>query len=94
MPLVMAVVWDVAREKEKSKDYYDLLMKFDTILSLDLDKEEKQESYSDEINAILEERKQARANKDFAKSDELRDKLKELGYEVKDTRDGQILNKI
>ena len=94
MPLVMAVVWDVAREKDKSKDYYDLLMKFDTILSLDLDKEEKQESYSDEINAILEERKQARANKDFAKSDELRDKLKELGYEVKDTRDGQILNKI
>ena len=94
MPLVMAVVWDVAREKEKSKDYYDLLMKFDTILSLDLDKEEKQESYSDEINAILEERKQARANKDFTKSDELRDKLKELGYEVKDTRDGQILNKI
>lgn len=94
MPLVMAVVWDVAREKEKSKDYYDLLMKFDTILSLDLDKVEKQETYSDEINAILEERKIARQNKDFAKSDELRDKLKELGYEVKDTRDGQILNKI
>lgn len=94
MPLVMAVVWDVAREKEKSKDYYDLLMKFDTILSLDLDKVEKQENYSDEINAILEERKIARQNKDFAKSDELRDKLKELGYEVKDTRDGQILNKI
>lgn len=94
MPLVMAVVWDVAREKEKSKDYYNLLMKFDTILSLDLDKVEKQENYSDEINAILEERKIARQNKDFAKSDELRDKLKELGYEVKDTRDGQILNKI
>ena len=94
MPLVMAVVWDVAREKDKSKDYYDLLMKFDTILSLDLDKTEEKEIYSDEVNAILEERKLARQNKDFAKSDELRDKLKELGYEVKDTREGQILNKI
>lgn len=94
MPLVMAVVWDVAREKEKSKDYYDLLMKFDTILSLDLDKEEEKETYSDEINAILEERKIARENKNFAKSDELRDKLKDLGYEVKDTREGQILKKI
>ena len=94
MPLVMAVVWDVAREKDKSKDYYDLLMKFDTILSLDLDKAEEKETYSDEVNAILEERKIARQNKDFAKSDELRDKLKELGYEVKDTREGQILNKI
>ena len=94
MPLVMAVVWDVAREKDKSKDYYELLMKFDTILSLDLDKAEEKETYSDEINAILEERKLARQNKDFAKSDELRDKLKELGYEVKDTREGQILSKI
>ena len=94
MPLVMAVVWDVAREKDKSKDYYELLMKFDTILSLDLDKTEEKEIYSDEVNAILEERKLARQNKDFAKSDELRDKLKELGYEVKDTREGQILNKI
>ena len=69
-------------------------MKFDTILSLDLDKAEEKETYSDEINAILEERKLARQYKDFAKSDELRDKLKELGYEVKDTREGQILSKI
>ncbi|MFC4761402.1 cysteine--tRNA ligase [Fructobacillus durionis] len=42
-----------------------------------------------EAKALLEERAQARKNKDFAKSDELRDQLKELGILVKDGRDGQ-----
>jgi len=94
MPLAMSVVWDVAREKEKSKGYYELLMEFDNILSLDLDKKEVKEEYSQEIIDILNERAKSRENKDFEKSDLLRDKLKKLGYEVKDTREGQILNKI
>ncbi len=42
-----------------------------------------------DINALLEERKEARANKDYAKSDEIRDKLLALGISVKDTADGQ-----
>jgi len=42
-----------------------------------------------EIETILNERAEARRNKDFKKSDELRDKLKEKGVVVKDTADGQ-----
>ena len=37
---------------------------------------------------IIEERKQARTDKDWNKSDELRDKLFDLGYVVKDTKNG------
>lgn len=48
----------------------------------------------DEVIAVAEERKIARANKDWAKSDELRDKLKSLGYAVKDSKDGYSLEKI
>ena len=48
----------------------------------------------EDIKLILNERKDARKNKNFAKSDELRDKLKELGYIVKDTKDGQIIEKV
>jgi cysteinyl-tRNA synthetase len=44
-----------------------------------------------EVKEILAERKEARAEKDFAKSDELRDRLAELGFIVKDGRDGQSL---
>ena len=46
-----------------------------------------------EVLAIAEERKLARANKDFAKSDELRAKLSEMGYLVKDSKDGYELIK-
>ena len=56
--------------------------------------EAKTSSVPDEVIAVAEERKQARANKDWAKSDELRDKLKSLGYSVKDSKDGYSLEKI
>jgi cysteinyl-tRNA synthetase len=44
---------------------------------------------SAEDEALLEERKQARKNKDFKKSDQLRDALKAKGIVVEDTKDGQ-----
>ncbi len=40
------------------------------------------------MNTILELRKQARANKDFATSDKIRDELKNIGIIIKDTKDG------
>ena len=55
---------------------------------------EKQEEVPKEVKAVAEERKAARANKDWAKSDELREKLKALGYAVKDSKDGYTLTKL
>ena len=46
-----------------------------------------------EVTAIAEERWQARLNRDWAKSDELRNKLTELGYTVKDSKTGYELTK-
>ena len=40
------------------------------------------------IEMVLAERKEAKARKDFATSDAIRDRLKELGIQIKDTRDG------
>lgn len=95
MPVAISIVWEIAKEKEKSNDFYELIKKFDSVLSLDLDKNDKEDiNISEDIKLILNERKDARKNKNFAKSDELRDKLKELGYIVKDTKDGQIIEKV
>ncbi len=47
-----------------------------------------------EVQSMLDERQAARQAKDWAKSDEIRDKLKELGYAVKDTAKGQQITKI
>jgi cysteine--tRNA ligase len=95
MPVAISIVWEIAKEKEKSNDFYELIKKFDSVLSLDLDKNDKGDiNIPEDIKLILNERKDARKNKNFAKSDELRDKLKELGYIVKDTKDGQIIEKV
>lgn len=48
---------------------------------------------NDQVKEILAERKAARENKDWAKSDELRDKLKDMGFTVKDTPQGQQITK-
>lgn len=54
---------------------------------------EEQGTTPAEVLALVEERKQARANKDFAGSDRLRDAIAALGYTVKDTKDGQQLER-
>ena len=48
----------------------------------------------EEIAELLEKRKQARENKDWAMSDQIRDELKEKGYSVKDTKEGMTVEKI
>ena len=40
------------------------------------------------INMVLEDRKVAKANKDWAKADEIRDKLIALGIQLKDGKNG------
>lgn len=103
MPIALSIVWEVAKEQVKSKDYAKLLMEFDQILSLEVNRQNDINNssndnldieLSDEVKSVLEERKLARKNKDFKTSDVLRDKLIDLGYKVIDSKDGQKLEKI
>ncbi len=55
---------------------------------------DKGEEIPAEVEAIAKERWEARLAKDWAKSDELRAKLAELGYAVKDSKEGYTLTKI
>ncbi len=50
--------------------------------------EKKEEALDSEIEALIEERQQARKAKDFAKADEIRDRLTGMGIVLKDTREG------
>lgn len=52
---------------------------------LGLFEKREQESASEEIEALIKQRGEARAAKDWAKADEIRDKLKAMNVEVKDT---------
>jgi cysteinyl-tRNA synthetase len=68
-----------------------LLFDMDRVLGLSL--RERAASAADlpaEAKTLLAERERARANKEFKRSDELRDELeKRFGIRVKDTKDGQ-----
>lgn len=97
MPLAMGIVWEVVRNNKKSKQFAELLLEFDRILGLDLEnskkylEEQEKVELPKEILELVEQRKIARENKDWAESDRIRDVLKEKGYTVKDTKEGQII---
>ena len=88
MPLAMGTVWEVVRNEKKSPKFAELLLKFDTVLGLEIDKQEEKEEIPQEVLDLVEQRKQARQNKDWAKSDELRDLIQSKGYEIKDSKEG------
>jgi cysteinyl-tRNA synthetase len=52
---------------------------------------EEEEAGDVEAERLLSEREQARAARDFARADEIRDRLAELGWEVRDGADGARL---
>lgn len=56
--------------------------------------EKKEEALPEEIAALLEDRKAARQAKNWAESDRIRDLLKEKGYAVKDSKEGQTCTKM
>ncbi len=54
----------------------------------------EEDKIPEEILALAEQRAEARAQKNWALADEIRDTLKQKGYEIKDGADGMKINKI
>lgn len=87
----LAVVWELIADTTISKqDAWATLMKFDEVLGLDL-ASVPLFKITDEAQKLVAARNDARANKDYARSDELRTQLIALGYDVLDTDSGTIL---
>ena len=68
------------------KEANDELLELTNVLGLRVEREE--EVLDSDIEKLIEDRQNARKNKDFAKADEIRDKLKNMGIELLDTREG------
>ena len=66
----------------------------DLLAVFGLDLEDKSNNLDQEIEALIEERRQARANKDFARSDAIRDQLKEQGILLDDTPQGTVWKRV
>lgn len=94
MPVAMSVVWDVVKNPNKSQKLKNLLLKFDEVLGLDLKNYKKEENVlPEDVLELVKYRNEARANKNWAESDRIRDILIEMGYTVKDSKDGTIVEK-
>jgi cysteinyl-tRNA synthetase len=84
----------VVNELDKSADVPPgqkraLLAAWDEVLGLDVEREARSDWVpTDEIRALVAERDRARAEKDYGKSDELRDRLQAMGLEVMDGAEG------
>ena len=97
MPQALAVTWEVVRNTGISdKNKLELIYDFDRVLGLDLDKVtgEKTSGIPAEVMELINKRNEAKAAKDFKLADELRNKVKELGYVIIDKKDGGEVKKI
>jgi cysteinyl-tRNA synthetase len=82
------------------KDKLATILDFDRVLGLDLQKGRENALKNPEVNIpesvliLVEERKKARANKDWKKSDDLRMLIEKMGFAVKDSGDESIVSPI
>ncbi len=96
IPLALGILWRAVKEAS-SKDIYALALDFDRVLGLSLDRIRKPETPAQEVPAeiaeLVEQRAQAKRDKNYAKADEIRARIAEMGYTVVDTRDGASVTK-
>ena len=95
-PKALSILWQMLKDNGlSSSDKLAAAYHMDGILGLGLDKAEKKEETLDaELQALLDERTAAKKAKDYKKADEIRDKLLSMGYAVKDTPAGPVLQKM
>jgi cysteinyl-tRNA synthetase len=83
----LAVVWELLKNKDVSDaDKRATILDFDRVLGLKLDEviQETPQEVPEHIQALIDQRNEARANKDWGTSDALREKIQALGFEVQD----------
>lgn len=97
----LSILWKIVKSEEINKiTKLKLIEKMDEVFGLDIKNSEKyivtkedDIEISEEIKKLLEQRKEARENKNFELSDKIRDILCEKGYVVIDKKEGQIIEK-
>ena len=93
-PKALVCLWDLIKDENiPLADKKATILDFDKVLGLGFENL-KEEIIPEEISKLAKEREQTRKNKNFKKSDELREKINSLGYEIKDTPEGVKISKI
>ena len=92
-PKALAVMWDVIKDNNLSDhDKYFLLLEFDKVLGFNLGSI-KSNKIPEKIINLAEERRKAREDNNWNKSDKLREKINNLGFLIADTKSGYQIKK-
>lgn len=96
-PRALTLLWDVIKDENiNDADKKATILDFDSVLSLgflDLKKEEIEIPF--QIQNLVKERGEAKKNKNFKRSDEIRYEINSLGFEIKDLPNNkQEINRI
>lgn len=83
-PKALALIWKLIKEEKINKE---LLLDFDKVLGLNLNKVKKQ-PIPKEIKDLAKKREKYRKEKDFKKADRLRKEIEKKGYILEDTEKG------
>ncbi len=86
----ISVIYDVLKAETNDLTKYELIKDFDKVLGLELTTETNNTSEVDTefINSKIEERNEAKKNKNYELADQIRNELLEMGIVLKDTREG------
>ena len=86
----ISVIYDVLKANTNDLTKYELIKDFDRVLGLELTTEINNTNEVDIefINSKIEERNEAKKNKNYELADQIRNELLEMGIILKDTREG------
>ncbi len=99
-PLAIGVLWTMLKTEPKSNIVYKTAIAFDKALGLDLEIKEEENTFDDidiipqNVKDLADARLLARQSKKWDESDRLREKIAELGFKIKDSKNGYELEKI
>ncbi len=94
LPKALSVVWTLLKDESvPAGDKLAVLFDMDRVLGLKLPEVKAEQSIDEKTEQLIKEREDARANKDFARADQIRDELLEEGIELKDTPEGTVWKK-
>ena len=91
IPQALQIVWNLLRD-ENAEGKFQTAKKMDSVLGLGLTEKEKV-SAPEKIIKLAEERQKAREEKNWKKSDDIRNKISNLGYSIEDNEKGFLLKK-
>lgn len=95
LPQALAILHEMIASKNPLSCKAASLLQMDKVLGLKLDEYlGKPLDVPGQVQKLIEEREDARKDKDFKKSDELRDRVKELGFEIEDSEIGPKIKKL